>query len=93
LPAKAGANTGGVPKWIKGTDCKSVIRGSESHRRLWKALEKWHGLPARAWRFRRAGIALAVAVETRGETPLVRMGKMPMPRTRLEFRAVRADNA
>lgn len=25
---------GGVPKWTKGTDCKSVIRGFESHRRL-----------------------------------------------------------
>ena len=27
---------GGVPKWTKGTDCKSVIRGFESHRRLWR---------------------------------------------------------
>jgi hypothetical protein len=25
---------GGVPKWTKGTDCKSVIHGFESHRRL-----------------------------------------------------------
>ncbi len=25
---------GGVPKWTKGADCKSVIRGFESHRRL-----------------------------------------------------------
>ena len=25
---------GRVPKWTKGTDCKSVIRGFESHRGL-----------------------------------------------------------
>lgn len=29
-----GVCNGGVPKWPKGTDCKSVIRGFESHRRL-----------------------------------------------------------
>ena len=27
-------HVGGVPKWTKGTDCKSVIHGFESHRRL-----------------------------------------------------------
>ncbi len=25
---------GGVPEWTKGADCKSAIRGFESHRRL-----------------------------------------------------------
>ena len=29
-----GYKLGGVPKWTKGADCKSAIRGFESHRRL-----------------------------------------------------------
>jgi hypothetical protein len=28
--------TGRVPKWTKGTDCKSVIRGFESHLGLFR---------------------------------------------------------
>lgn len=32
----AGEFTGGVPEWTKGADCKSVIHGFESHRRLQK---------------------------------------------------------
>ena len=32
---------GGVPKWTKGTDCKSVIQGFESLRRLLDMARKY----------------------------------------------------
>ena len=37
---------GRVPKWTKGTDCKSVIRGFESHRGLWGVRVAWYALEA-----------------------------------------------
>ncbi len=33
-----GRANGGIAKWTKATDCKSVIRGFESHCRLLKGL-------------------------------------------------------
>ena len=43
-------SSGRVPKWSKGTDCKSVIRGFESHRGLYPGFPPGFFMRRLGWR-------------------------------------------